>query len=90
MHYGFIRDTTGAIDKIMQDKGSHHAFSFAVFCVLSTNPLTAFVEQFPDWLPRYARRTDRQTGLVRDVGFEISEDSRRNVLRKGFKTFLQF
>ena len=38
-----------------------------------------FVEQFPDWLPSYARRTDRLTELVRDIGFEVSAESARRI-----------
>jgi transposase len=49
-------------------------------CANPACPQKTFVEQFPDWLPRYARRTDRLTGLVRDVGFEVSAESARRIL----------
>lgn len=49
-------------------------------CANSACPQKTFVEQFPDWLARYARRTDRLTGLVRDVGFEVSAESARRIL----------
>ncbi|NJO83545.1 MAG: ISL3 family transposase, partial [Blastochloris sp.] len=40
-----------------------------------------FVERFPDWLPFYARRTTRLTALMRRVGFEVSAESGRRILR---------
>jgi len=47
-----------------------------------TNPACSqqtFVEQFPDWLLRCARRTERLTNLVRDIGFEVSAESARRI-----------
>lgn len=49
-------------------------------CANSTCPQKTFVEQFPDWLPRYARRTDRLTKLKRNIGFEVSAESARRIL----------
>jgi transposase len=40
-----------------------------------------FAEQFPDWLPPYARRTTRLTNTMRRVGFEVSAESGRRILR---------
>jgi len=40
-----------------------------------------FVERFPDWLPFYAHRTTRLTQLMRRVGFEVSAESGRRILR---------
>jgi transposase len=40
-----------------------------------------FVEQFPDWLPVYARRTERLTQVMRRVGFEVSAESARRIFR---------
>jgi len=48
-------------------------------CANHACPQKTFVEQFPDWLPRYARRTDRLTELVRDIGFEVSAESARRI-----------
>lgn len=40
-----------------------------------------FAERFPDWLPFYAHRTTRLTQLMRRVGFEVSAESGRRILR---------
>ena len=40
-----------------------------------------FVERLPDWLPFYAHRTSRLTRLMRRVGFEVSAESGRRILR---------
>ncbi len=40
-----------------------------------------FVERFPDWLPFYVHRTSRLTRLMRRVGFEVSAESGRRILR---------
>lgn len=40
-----------------------------------------FAERFPDWLPAYARRTNRLTEVLRRVGFEVSAESGRRILR---------
>jgi transposase len=48
------------------------------------NPACAkktFVERFPDWLPIYARRTERLTAVMRRVGFEVSAESARRIFR---------
>jgi hypothetical protein len=39
-----------------------------------------FVERFPDWLAVYARRTDRLTDVIRQVGFEVGGESGARVL----------
>jgi transposase len=40
-----------------------------------------FVEQFPDWLPAYARRTTRLTEVLRQLAFELSAEAARRVLK---------
>ena len=40
-----------------------------------------FVEQFPDWLPTYARRTTRLTEVLRQVAFEVSAEAARRLLK---------
>ncbi len=40
-----------------------------------------FVERFPDWLPFYARRTERLTQVMRRVSFELSAESARRIFR---------
>jgi transposase len=44
-------------------------------------PKKTFAECFPDWLPSYARRTTRLTNVLRQVGFEVSAESGRRILR---------
>ena len=50
-------------------------------CLNSECPKKTFTERFPEWLPAYARRTLRLTHVMRDVGFEVSAESGRRVLR---------
>lgn len=50
-------------------------------CANPACPQTTFAEQFPDWLPAYARRTVRLTDVMRQVGFEVSAESSRRVLK---------
>lgn len=48
------------------------------------NPLCVrrtFVERFPGWLAVHARRTDRLTTLIRDIGFEAGGESGARLLR---------
>lgn len=40
-----------------------------------------FVEQFPDWLPAYARRTTRLTAVLRQLAFEMNAEAARRVLK---------
>ena len=40
-----------------------------------------FVEQFPDWLPAYARRTIRLTRVLRHVTFEVSAEAAHRLLK---------
>lgn len=49
-------------------------------CVNPACPRKTFAEQFPDWLPAYARRTTRLTNTMRRVGFEVSAESSRRIL----------
>ena len=51
------------------------------FCCDPVCAKRTFVERFPDWLPFYARRTCRLTTLMRQVGFEVSAESGRRILR---------
>lgn len=51
-------------------------------CTNSNCPQKTFVEHFPDWLPPYARRTDRLTELMRDIGFEVSAESARRIFAR--------
>lgn len=44
-------------------------------------PQKTFVEQFPDWLPVYARRTTRLTEVLRHIAFAMSAEAARRVLR---------
>jgi transposase len=48
------------------------------FCRNDRCEKRTFVERFPDWLPFYARRL---TTLMRRVGFEVSGESGRRILR---------
>jgi transposase len=52
------------------------------FCCLNPHcSKKTFAERFPEWLPTYARRTKRLTALMQRVGFEISAESSRRILR---------
>jgi transposase len=44
-------------------------------------PKKTFAERFPEWLPTYARRTTRLTDVLERVGFEVSAESGRRILR---------
>lgn len=44
-------------------------------------PKKTFAERFPDWLPTYARRTIRLTNVLQQVGFGVSAESGRRILR---------
>ena len=49
-----------------------------------TNPSCArqtFAEQFPEWLPAYARHTMRLNTLIRHVGLEVGGEAGRRILR---------
>jgi transposase len=49
-----------------------------------TNPSCGkqtFAEQFPEWLPVYARHTTRLNLLIRHVGFEVGGEAGRRILR---------
>lgn len=51
---------------------------------LCTNPSCSkqtFAEQFPEWLPAYARHTTRLNLLIRHVGFEVGGEAGRRILR---------
>lgn len=50
-------------------------------CLNPECPKKTFAERFPEWLPTYARRTTRLTDVLRRVGFEVSADSGRRILR---------
>jgi hypothetical protein len=50
-------------------------------CLNSECPKKTFAERFPEWLPTYARRTTRLTQVLRQVGFEVSAESGRRILR---------
>jgi transposase len=50
-------------------------------CSNLTCPQKTFVEQFPDWLPAYARRTTRLTEVLRHIAFEMSAEAARRVLK---------
>jgi transposase len=50
-------------------------------CGNAACPQKTFVERFPDWLPVYARRTTRLTAVMRQIGFEVSAESSRRVLK---------
>ncbi len=52
------------------------------FCCLNTTcSQKTFVEQFPDWLPAYARRTTQLTDLLRRVAFEVSAETAHRLLK---------
>lgn len=50
-------------------------------CCNPACPKRTFAERFGRWLPAYARRTERLTRLMRRVGFEVSAESGRRLLR---------
>lgn len=50
-------------------------------CLNPACPKKTFAECFPDWLPIYARRTIRLTNVLQQVGFEVSAESGRRILR---------
>lgn len=50
-------------------------------CLNPQCPKKTFAERFPDWLPTYARRTERLSELVRHIGFEVSAESSRRILK---------
>lgn len=50
-------------------------------CVNAFCSSHTFVEQFPDWLPAYARYTTRLNTLIRHIGFEVGGESSRRILR---------
>jgi len=50
-------------------------------CLNTVCPKKTFAERFPDWLPVYARRTERLTQVMRRVGFEVSAESTRRIFR---------
>jgi transposase len=50
-------------------------------CLNLECPKKTFAERFLDWLPSYARRTTRLTNVLRRVGFEVSAESGRRLLR---------
>jgi transposase len=52
------------------------------FCCLNTTcSQKTFVEQFPDWLPAYARRTTQLTDLLRRVAFEVRAETAHRLLK---------
>ncbi len=50
-------------------------------CLNTACSKKTFVEQFPDWLPTYARRTTRLTCLLRRVAFEVSAEAAHRLLK---------
>ena len=50
-------------------------------CLNPVCPKRTFAERFPDWLPVYARRTERLTQVMRRVGFEVSAEGARRIFR---------
>ena len=51
------------------------------FCCLNGEcPQKTFVEQFPDWLPAYARCTKRLNNLIRQIGLEVGGEAGRRIL----------
>jgi transposase len=42
---------------------------------------STFVEQFPKWLPAYARHTTRLNELIRQIGIEVGGEAGRRILR---------
>jgi hypothetical protein len=50
-------------------------------CLNTTCSQRTFVEQFPDWLPTYARRTTQLTDLLRRVAFEVSAEAAHRLLK---------
>lgn len=46
-------------------------------CVNASCPQSTFAERFPDWLPCYARRTTRLTGVLRRVAFQAGGEAGR-------------
>jgi transposase len=51
------------------------------FCCLNADcPQKTFVEQFPDWLPAYARHTTRLNNLIRQIGLEVGGEAGRRIL----------
>jgi transposase len=50
-------------------------------CLNPECPKKTFAEGFPEWLPTYARRTIRLTHVLQQVGFEVSAESGRRILR---------
>lgn len=51
------------------------------FCCLNAAcPQKTFVEQFPDWLPAYARHTMRLNTLIRQIGLEVGGEAGRRIL----------
>jgi transposase len=50
-------------------------------CLNTTCSQKTFVEQLPDWLPAYARRTTQLTGLLRPVAFEVSAEAAHRLLK---------
>ena len=50
-------------------------------CLNKDGEQRTFVEQFPDTLPPYARRTKRLTQALRHLAFEVSAEGARRILR---------
>ncbi len=50
-------------------------------CLNAVCPRQTFVEQFPDWLPVYARRTTRLTELLRWVAFEVGGETGQRIVK---------
>jgi transposase len=49
-------------------------------CVHVECPQKTFVEQFPEWLPAYARHTTRLNSLIHQIGLEVGGEAGRRIL----------
>ena len=50
-------------------------------CSNSACPKKTFAEQFPEWLPAYARCTTRLNTLICQIGFEVGGEAGRRILQ---------
>jgi transposase len=50
-------------------------------CVNAGCPQRTFVELFPEWLPVYARRTLRLTGVLRQVAFAVGGEVGKHIVK---------
>jgi len=50
-------------------------------CPNTACPQRTFVEQFPEWLPAYARRTLRLTDVLRQVAFTVGGEAGKHIVK---------